>query len=114
MAKDDYDVIVCKVLVYLYAILKGKIKKDPFFLFALTKDFPVTEEYFGYVIENMQEEGYIKGARIKKAWGGDYVIFNLEEVEITPKGIHHLQENSKLKKIANTLPMARAIWSLFE
>ena len=28
MGKDDYEVIVCKVLVYFYRKLKGKLSED--------------------------------------------------------------------------------------
>ena len=43
MAKDDYDVIVCKVLVFFYRRLKGKIPDDE----AASYLNPVTKLYYG-------------------------------------------------------------------
>ena len=47
MAKDDYHVIMCKILIYLYKRLKRKSKVLPEeYLIPLTKYFPIHEEYF--------------------------------------------------------------------
>lgn len=45
MAKDDYDVLVFKILTYLYRKLKEDYE-DETYLFPLTNDFPVKEEHF--------------------------------------------------------------------
>jgi hypothetical protein len=50
MAKDDYFVLAYRVLAYLYDCLKGKKKLNPDYLKPLTKDFPIEEEYFNYVM----------------------------------------------------------------
>ena len=45
MSNNDYDVIVCKVLVYLYKKYKRiDVTKD--YLTPRTKDFPVCHETF--------------------------------------------------------------------
>ena len=45
MSNNDYDVIVCKVLVYLYKKYKRiDVPKD--YLTPMTKDFPVCQEMF--------------------------------------------------------------------
>lgn len=60
MAKDDYFTLVAKVLVYLYARLKGKEKTSPAqYLHPMSKDFPVSEDYFDYVLNEMMEHNYI-------------------------------------------------------
>ena len=42
MAKDDYMRIVCLILTYLYARLRGRIEETPeVYLQPMTKDFPV-------------------------------------------------------------------------
>ena len=61
MAKDDYFVLAYKILAYLYECLKGKRKLDFSYLQPMTKDFPVEESYFCYIIENIYRSGYIEG-----------------------------------------------------
>ncbi|MCH3961453.1 MAG: hypothetical protein LKF53_02040 [Solobacterium sp.] len=46
MGKDDYDVIVCKILTYLYAVLKNCRKRNDDYLQPMTKDFPIDADYF--------------------------------------------------------------------
>ena len=36
-----------------------------------------------------------------------------QSLKITPEGIDYLQDNSKIKKICETLKEAKAIWELF-
>lgn len=105
MAKDDYDRLVCIILTYLYAMLKGKTEERPeIYLQPLTKEFPVTEEYFNFIIESLVNEGYITGVRIVKAWGGDIInISGMSGIRITPDGIHYLCNNSKMKKVLEWL-----------
>ena len=114
MAKDDYDVIMAKILVYLYARLKGKNKTPEIeFLHPLSKDFPVEEDYFYYTLDEMLESGYIR-MHVTRAWGGDIVLRDIDGMKITHKGIEYLRDNSVMRKIANTLPMAAAIFELFQ
>lgn len=104
MAKDDYDVIVYRVLVYLYACLKHKIMfEDETFNAAVKKNID-SDEYFVNVICMMQEEGLIRGLAFVKAWGGDVILASdMSEAKITPIGIQHLQENSKMKAVGEML-----------
>ncbi len=113
MAKDDYDVLVCKVLVYLYRKLKGKGEIDPHYLLPRTKDFPIDEEYFEYVLMSLYKECLIENITVFKVWGGDEIISNIDKIRITPKGIAHLRDNSLMEKIAQTIPEAASIASLF-
>ena len=48
MAKDDYFVLVYKILKYLYKCLKSGTSIDFNYLAYETKDFPVHKEYFQY------------------------------------------------------------------
>lgn len=112
MAKDDYDVIVFKILTYLYRKLKNNYVDDTY-LYPLTNDFPINEEYFLSILEDLEEKKYIKNLRIKKAWGGDYVGFDLSKLAITGDGVAYLKNNSNMKKIINMVKEARAIMSLW-
>lgn len=99
MAKDDYFVFVYKVLKYLYDCLKGKKKLDFEYLQPLTKDFPIEEEYFNYIIENIYKKGYIEGIVIVPILGtAQNKIKYTESIRITPEGIEYLLDNSMMSK----------------
>lgn len=115
MAKDEYYVLVCKILVYLYKRLKGKTKIKPEeYLLPLTKDFPIHEEYFLYVLEKMQEQGYIEKVVFIKVWGEDIIMADSSRIRITPRGIDYLRNDSVMNKLIHTIPEAADIISLFQ
>lgn len=105
MARDDYDRIVCIILTYLYARLKGKTEVGPeIYLQPMTKDFPISEEYFYFVIDSMLKEEYIDGITLVRVWGGDIInITGMSKIQITAAGIHYLCENSTMKKVLEWL-----------
>ena len=105
MAKDDYNRIVCIILTYLYAKLKGKTEEKPeVYLQPMTKDFPVTEEYFSFILESMFKAGYIEGIKFIHAWGGDVMnITGMSGIRITSDGINYLSENSGMRKVLEWL-----------
>ena len=77
MAKDDYFVIVYKILAYLYARLK---KGEPVEAEMLMYDgglFQINREYWVYIIDNMLEQGYIKGLHNVRAGVLRYAKFAL-------------------------------------
>lgn len=100
MAKDDYSRIVCIILTYLYARLRGRTEETPEqYLQPMTKDFPVEEEYFYFILEEMQRKGWISGLSFARAWGGDLVSVNgIPRIRITGDGIQYLCENSTIRK----------------
>lgn len=104
MAKDDYDVIVYRILVYLYACFKGKILfEDATFREAVRKNVE-SDEYFARVLRLMLSEGLISGLVVTKAWGQTYLIASdLRDMEITAEGIHYLKENSTMQRVGRTL-----------
>ena len=105
MAKDDYNRIVCIILTYLYAKIKGKTEEKPeVYLQPMTKDFPVSEEYFAFILENMLKDGYIDGIKFIRAWGGDVInISGMSNIRITADGIQYLCENSGMRKVLEWL-----------
>lgn len=100
MAKDDYNRIVGLILTYLYARIRGKTEVDPdTYLQAMTKDFPVTEEYFCFILEEMSRKELISGLRLIKAWGGKTIsILGMSDIRITSDGIEYLYQNQPIKK----------------
>lgn len=112
MAKDDYDVIVFKILTYLYRKLKNKYE-DETYLYPLTNDFPINEGYFLSILEDLEEKKYVKHLKLTKAWGGDIVGYDLSKLTITGDGITYLRDNSRMRKLINIIKEARAIMPLW-
>lgn len=110
MAKDDYEVIVYRMLVYLYAVLKREIAFDAVtFAEAVRKDVK-SRAYFDKALEMMQEEGLIRGLVFVPAWGGDVIMASgIQDAEITPAGIRYLKENARMKIVGRVLAEARDI-----
>ena len=111
MSKDDYFVMAYKLLRYLYGCLKGDQRPDWDKMTPNTKDFPIGEEYFSYLIEHLLEDEYIEGLHRVSAIGAKQVKFKEDRngIRITPKGIAYLQENSTMRKIADMLGPAGEI-----
>lgn len=114
MAKDEYYVIVCKILVFLYKKLKGKEQRTNIeYIAPLTKDFPIDEEYLRYVIEKMNEKGFVEKVTVVKAWGEETIRVDYDKMRITPEGIDYLKDNGTMQKLVHTLQEAIPIMSLF-
>lgn len=100
MAKDDYDTIVFKILVCLYAILKRKIVFDEERFYQMVGYKYIKEGYFLNILYFMKQENLIDGIAISKSWGNEYILCSdLSDMFITPQGIHYLEENNKMNKI---------------
>ncbi len=114
MTKDDYHVLVAKILVFLYKRLKGKEKREVGeYIIHDTQDFPIDEEYLRYVIEKLYERGLIERIGITRAWSGDIIRMDISRMRITPEGIDYLRENATVRKIAESLKEAIPIIGLF-
>lgn len=111
MGKSDYYTIAAKILVYLYKKYK-RINIDEDYILPMTKDFPISKERLDETIVMMMEQGYISGV-IVKSLSGKIVMPVYKTLKITPAGIDYLQDNSKIRKICETLKEAKSIWELF-
>ena len=99
MAKDDYFVLAYKVLAYLYACLKAGESPSGEYLHYGTDKFPICESYWNYLIANLYRDGYITGVALVPIVGSaDNGVKLLPNLQITPKGIEYLQENSMMRK----------------
>ena len=104
MAKDDYNVIAYKILLYFYAVLKRKIVYYEESINALISKSDISDECLTDILHMMQDEGLIKGLTFLNVWGGDCILAcGKDEIRITPSGIHYLAENSKMKKVGDIL-----------
>lgn len=100
MARDDYDVIKYRILVYLYACLKRKISFDKTVFLYHVCSGSKSKEYFIDIFRMIQSEGYMEGLAFTHIWGNDYILANdIESAKITPAGIRYLKENDLMKQI---------------
>ena len=104
MAKNDYDVIVFKILLYFYGCLKHEIKFEQATFEKTIGLNEISEEYFTQILRMMGNDNLIEGASFQKAWGGEYILIsNLSDITITTDGIHYLKENSMMKKVKDNI-----------
>ena len=99
LAKNDYYVIVCRILIYLYACLKEGIKPSSEYLRYDSEDFPVGKDYWQYILTHLYTDGYVEGIELVPIMGESIKAVKItEKFAITPKGIEYLEENKPIKK----------------
>ncbi len=104
MAKDDYFVLAYRLLSYLYACLKSSESPDMEYLQCGTKDFPIAEPYWEYLLEHLLTDGYVEGIVLVPVIGRTTKLVKLTpELRITPDGIQFLQENTAMQRAAQFL-----------
>ena len=96
MAKDDYFVLVYKILKYLYKCLKSGASPD-------FNYFPVHKEYWEYIIEKLVEEKYIEGVYVLRSDTNFISVKYTSGMRITPLGIEYLEDNKMMKKVAKAV-----------
>ena len=109
MAKDDYFVLVYKLLRYLYRCLKGGTTASWEVVAPNSKDFPIGQEYFAYLLFHLLEDGYIEGIEEIKRIGGPLQFKETTGLAITPKGIEYLEDNNLMKRAGEFLGAAGEI-----
>ncbi|WP_289966646.1 YjcQ family protein [Faecalibaculum rodentium] len=103
MAKDDYFVLVYKVLSYLYACLKKGKDVTPEMLDRHGPIFQgVPEKYYVYIFRNLIDGKYIKGPFIAE-YEDKTEVWKVDESTITPEGISYLMDNSTIEKVKQFL-----------
>ena len=109
MAKDDYFPMLYKLLKYLYRCLKEDRKPDFNILAPKSKDFPVGDDYFFFLLSNALKDGLISGLAIQKQIGRRETLKETTGLKITPAGIAYLEENSLMRKVGEHLGSAAEI-----
>lgn len=74
-----------------------------------TENFPVSQQYFTYLISHLLADGYIEGIVEMKAIGAPPQFKETTGLAITPKGIAYLEENSTMKRVQEFLGPAGEI-----
>jgi len=98
MAKDDYFVIVYRLLKYLYDCLKRS--KTPNMEVLDADFFSIKEPYWEYIVRNLYTEGYISGIVLFPVLGrSEKAVKITPDIKITPKGIQYIEENSVFQKV---------------
>ena len=108
MEKDNYFVLVYKILAYLYTVLKEGRHPDARLLQHDSRMLGINEPYWTYIMEALQDECYISGLTITTIWGGTKMVSGLESCQITPTGISYLLDNYMMDKTKNFLMKADA------
>ncbi len=98
MAKNDYFVLKCRILAYLYECLKSSEKPNIEYFKPQTNEFPVDKMYLDYIFSNMLDSGYIAGITKIPILNSGMVVRLTENIQITPKGIEFLSENNMMSK----------------
>lgn len=102
MAKDDMEVIIYKILSYLYECSRnGKV---PMFEdMAPTCDmFNIPERYWNQIMEELIDNGYTRGVMEVSSTTGMEIKLT-EKAGITIKGAEYLKENSRMRFVAEFL-----------
>ena len=113
MPNNDYYKLVYKILKYLYECLKASEPIDINNFRPGSKHFPVEEGYMDYIWRNLAAEGLIAGVDTIPILGARRPSVKItSELEITPKGIAYLEENSIMKKIEHTIKSVTELISI--
>lgn len=108
MAKDDYFVIVYKILAYLYKCLKDGSKVEERLIQYDSPYIRVNEKYWSYIIWHMQKEELIEGVMFMDGGLGDVPYpFEMDKCRITPTGIACLSDNSFMQKAKKAIKDAK-------
>lgn len=113
MVKDEYYVIVYKILSYLYQCLKLGKKIDEKCIDNDNKYISINLDYWKYIIVKMIDEEYISNVQYDRTWCGEIIISNLDQAQITPKGIEYLNENSLMEKAKKFLKGQKKLCRLY-
>lgn len=106
MAKDDYFVIMCRILSYLYAVMKEGDDFNPEVV--SYERLKIPERYWAQVIDNMLEKGYITGVSVLPVLGNNKIVKWIDPM-ITQDGVQFLQENSLMSKAKEMLKTIKEI-----
>jgi hypothetical protein len=111
MAKNDYFVIAYQVLKHLYDSLKCSKPHDPAILSA--DFFSIDVPYWDYIIKNLYLDGHITGVSVTQTMERPEGIVSIHpHLQITPKGIQYLEENTMFQKVKEVAKDIRGLLPL--
>lgn len=98
MAKDDMEVIMYKILKYLYECMKKDVKPQLEDFSWNSKLFQIPQSYWRKIIMTLVEKGYIAGFKVIGNTKDAPTIQTEKTPEITFEGVQFLEENSRMQK----------------
>ena len=98
MAKDDFSLIACKILAYLYSCLKRieVFDNETFIRHVIGKG--IDKDYVTDIIIMLFNAGYIEGVIVFDTWEGRKLQSDWSDMAITMEGIEYLENNTSMKK----------------
>ncbi len=103
MPKNDYHVIACYILSYLYMCLKEAKVPEEEYLGLLHYAEPIPESYKEYIYVNLEKEGYMTGLLYGNVQAdqraGRPLHCSYKDAQITPKGIEYLMNDPTMDKV---------------
>lgn len=99
MTSADMEVIIYKLLKYVYECLKAGV--EPNFDKAKEVSGVSNDVYWLSVVNEVVESGFVRGVEVKDCISGPVV--EASHVEITLKGAQFLANDSGMVKVANAL-----------
>lgn len=95
MAKNDFSVIACIILSYLYESIKRGESANPDYL--TNEFFHTNEVYFDFILGELYKKGYIDGCKVIETKDSS-CLFLYEDFHITMAGIEYLGNNESMNK----------------
>lgn len=105
MAKDDMDVIMYKILRYLYECMKAGRSPELCDICYDCQMFQIPESYWNHILYELIEAGYVRGFLSRGTKDG-ILITMTGSAAITMDGVHFLEENSRMRKAGEFLGKA--------
>lgn len=111
MAKDDYNVIVLYILNYLYKCVRRGEEIDPDIVYLSEYPAKIETSYIEFILRQLYNKGFIAGINVvdstdKTSRHREYMILNIEDIEITADGINYLQNDSIMEETWNKIVAA--------
>lgn len=100
MAYDDYDVVVYKVLAYLYECIRAGVAPN---VDKAAEVARVNDVYWQTVLGGIVRDGYAT-ARAVHVWEGHATIYR--DLRITQAGAAYVRDNSRMREAARFLGKA--------
>lgn len=98
MAKNDYHVLVYRILAYLYICLKDGTEPDLTYISHDSEAININQNYWEYIMRHLYKDGYIEGVSLGNVVGRKTPMIKFNDLAITPLGIEYLQENSAMAR----------------
>ena len=103
MAYDDMEVVMYKILRYLYDQLKAGRQAEPKMIRAEGDLFVINERYWKWILSEMKTHDWIRGITIVQNGKGDFYVDKLENIEITMDGAFFLKDDKYMKEVCEEL-----------